>query len=246
MALWRSLYRASAAAQRHRDLYQVLGVPRDASRRRVREAFLQLAKRVHPDRMPAGIAGRSADADANFARLRAAYETLHDPERRRAYDRARNEAEAEAAAASAAAAERLRHAAAEHDSHFEPPAWLQAVLRWRRGHRMRSKYPGFARQSPRQASSPLARLRSLSLPPLGAAVPASVAAAGGAIVFCGVVLDGEPAPVSASLSSAGPQMPPCAPAADAPASDSEASASRNLGAVADRTRLAPERPSAAG
>jgi molecular chaperone DnaJ len=59
--------------------YDVLGVRRDASAAELRRAYLDLARRHHPDR-----------AGGSHERMRAlneAWETLGDPERRRRYDR---------------------------------------------------------------------------------------------------------------------------------------------------------------
>lgn len=60
--------------------YEVLGVSRTASADELRRAFRERAKRFHPDR-----AGDGAD-EASFLRLREAFETLRDPQRRMHYD----------------------------------------------------------------------------------------------------------------------------------------------------------------
>lgn len=61
------------------DYYEVLGVDRSASSADIKAAYRSLAKVMHPD--AGGTAGR-------FTMLRQAYETLRDPVRRAAYDRA--------------------------------------------------------------------------------------------------------------------------------------------------------------
>ena len=66
-----------------RDLYTILGVPRNAAQAAIRSAFRALALRHHPDRAGPSSAER-------FAEIRAAYETLSDAAARRAYDDARS------------------------------------------------------------------------------------------------------------------------------------------------------------
>jgi hypothetical protein len=64
------------------DYYAVLGVPVDADEVAIRLAYRRLARRYHPD-----VAG-----EAGLARMQAlnvAYQTLSDPQRRRAYDASR-------------------------------------------------------------------------------------------------------------------------------------------------------------
>lgn len=63
------------------DLYEVLGVPRDASQDAIKRAFRKLAMQYHPDR------NKDADAETRFKEVNAAYEVLSDPERRNRYDR---------------------------------------------------------------------------------------------------------------------------------------------------------------
>ncbi|KAI0479386.1 hypothetical protein GGR56DRAFT_690754 [Xylariaceae sp. FL0804] len=67
------------------DLYQVLGLSPDATQDLVRKTFLELSLKHHPDK-----AGGSAENNARFARIREAYEILHDPEARAEYDRRRS------------------------------------------------------------------------------------------------------------------------------------------------------------
>jgi len=63
------------------DLYQVLGVGRDAGLADIRRAYRRLARRCHP-----GVNPGDRDARARFDQVTAAFETLSDPERRRGYD----------------------------------------------------------------------------------------------------------------------------------------------------------------
>lgn len=70
-----------------RDHYVVLGVPRSSTGPAIRRAYLELVRRLHPDRAGVGETGRLQE-------INEAYETLSDPERRRRYDRMLGRAEA--------------------------------------------------------------------------------------------------------------------------------------------------------
>jgi molecular chaperone DnaJ len=63
------------------DFYAVLGIERDANVADIRRAYRRLARRCHP-----GINPGDRDARTLFDQITAAFETLSDPERRRAYD----------------------------------------------------------------------------------------------------------------------------------------------------------------
>jgi curved DNA-binding protein CbpA len=65
------------------DLYQVLGVARDASAGQIALAWRRRARAEHPDARPA-----DADAASRFRALAEAYQVLSHPARRAAYDRA--------------------------------------------------------------------------------------------------------------------------------------------------------------
>ncbi len=64
-----------------RDLYEVLGVSRDASADEIKRSYRKLAMEYHPDR------NASEDAAERFKEINRAYEALSDPEKRSAYDR---------------------------------------------------------------------------------------------------------------------------------------------------------------
>jgi molecular chaperone DnaJ len=68
-------------ATTEQDLYELLGVPRDADHGEIKSAFRRLARELHPD------VSEAPDAELRFRAVAAAYEVLSDPERRRTYDR---------------------------------------------------------------------------------------------------------------------------------------------------------------
>jgi len=63
-----------------KDLYKILGVPRDADDRRLRTAYRSKAKQYHPD------AGEGS-SEEKFREIQDAYDTLANPADRAAYDR---------------------------------------------------------------------------------------------------------------------------------------------------------------
>ena len=62
------------------DYYEVLGVPRDADTKTIKEAFRQLARRYHPD------ISTEPDTEQRFKEIAEAYGVLSDPARRASYD----------------------------------------------------------------------------------------------------------------------------------------------------------------
>jgi DnaJ-class molecular chaperone len=65
-----------------RDYYADLGVSKTASADEIGRAFRKLAARYHPDRNP-----DDKSAEEKFKRIAEAYNVLHDPKSRAAYDR---------------------------------------------------------------------------------------------------------------------------------------------------------------
>lgn len=63
------------------DLYEVLGVPRNASQADIKKAFRKLAREYHPDSHPG-----DKEIEDRFKKINAAYSVLNDPEKRARYD----------------------------------------------------------------------------------------------------------------------------------------------------------------
>jgi DnaJ family protein A protein 2 len=58
-------------------LYEVLGVPKTATKAEIKKAYFQLARKHHPD--------KGGDADT-FKKMSAAWDVLQDDEKRKVYD----------------------------------------------------------------------------------------------------------------------------------------------------------------
>jgi molecular chaperone DnaJ len=63
------------------DLYELLGVPRDADETAIKKAYRRLARQLHPDVNP------DPASQEKFKEVSLAYEVLSDPQKRSAYDR---------------------------------------------------------------------------------------------------------------------------------------------------------------
>ncbi|MFR6235509.1 MAG: DnaJ domain-containing protein, partial [Blautia sp.] len=64
-----------------RDLYEVLGVDRNADEATLKKAYRKLAKKYHPDVNPG-----DKEAEQKFKEATNAYAILSDPEKRKQYD----------------------------------------------------------------------------------------------------------------------------------------------------------------
>lgn len=72
----------------HRDPYSLFGIARNATQSQIREAYLRLARLVHPDRFdPIKQPREWADANRFLQAINAAYAVLSDPRKRAELDR---------------------------------------------------------------------------------------------------------------------------------------------------------------
>jgi curved DNA-binding protein CbpA len=130
------------------DFYDVLALPHDCSREQIRDAYLVLARKYHPD-----VAADKADAHGHFIEIGKAYHALYDPKAREEYDRKLRSAPKGAsppivavaqpapqvAAAVVSSVDLLRReptGAAAHDDRFNQPGW-----NWKAGTKMAGTMP---------------------------------------------------------------------------------------------------------
>lgn len=64
----------------YKDYYKVIGVGREASADEIKRAYRKLARKYHPD------VSKEKNAEEKFKEVQEAYEVLHDPKKRAAYD----------------------------------------------------------------------------------------------------------------------------------------------------------------
>ena len=70
-----------------KDLYKIMGLPRNASQNEVKRKYRELTRKYHPDKNQG-----NKDASAKYVEVNEAYEVLSDPKKRRKYDRGGMEA----------------------------------------------------------------------------------------------------------------------------------------------------------
>ncbi len=71
----------SSTVPLNEDLYEILGVSKDATEKEIQRAYRKLALKYHPDRNE-----DDPEAAGKFKKASEAYEILKDSEKRQAYD----------------------------------------------------------------------------------------------------------------------------------------------------------------
>ena len=72
------------------DLYEVMGVPSDATAGELRKAYTRLCLKLHPDKLKLDTDEEKVAATEKFTRMSNTYQVLKDPETRKGYDWKRN------------------------------------------------------------------------------------------------------------------------------------------------------------
>ncbi len=69
-----------------KDLYEILGVSRNASEQEIKSAYRKLAMKYHPDRFATATDAEKKEAEGKFKEINHAYEVLSDPNKKANYD----------------------------------------------------------------------------------------------------------------------------------------------------------------
>jgi tetratricopeptide (TPR) repeat protein len=87
LAIWRKEILERAPRKETQSYFEVLGLERTSTQEEVEKAFATLSNRFGPEHLPDELAALGQHAQAACDHLSEAYETLHDPQRRAAYQR---------------------------------------------------------------------------------------------------------------------------------------------------------------
>jgi DnaJ-domain-containing protein 1 len=68
------------------DFFALLGVARSSTKDQIQTAYFTAARTFHPDRLPPELSDLKPAVSRAFARINDAYQTLNDPDRRKAYE----------------------------------------------------------------------------------------------------------------------------------------------------------------
>ena len=69
-----------------KDLYELLGVKRNATKAQLKKAYRKLAKKYHPDKYALATEETKKETSAKMAEISSAYSILSDPKERKFYD----------------------------------------------------------------------------------------------------------------------------------------------------------------
>ncbi|KAL4403048.1 hypothetical protein ACI68E_000830 [Malassezia pachydermatis] len=154
------------ADERELDLYEVLGVPRDATKAQIKNQFYRLSKEHHPD-----VAKHEKGKDT-FQRVSEAYATLSNDAQRRAYDRTLRTSTPSTSAASSSRQDTARYAWAYQrraqaasqaaSARYTPPGARASAASAKRSDDAAQRYTTqmYARMAEREARLHEARTRS--------------------------------------------------------------------------------------
>lgn len=76
------LFRSTAIAGKKKNLYDILGVSKTASKDEIKSKYREMAKKCHPD-----LNRDDKNAEGKFKEIASAYEVLENDSRRQIYDR---------------------------------------------------------------------------------------------------------------------------------------------------------------
>lgn len=121
----------SGALEDGADYFQLLGIPRDASEQGVRDAYFELAAKLHPDRLrAAGIVDLAAESQRVCAAINVAFSVLGHPGKRAKYVETLAAGGPAAGAKGQKAAESVASRLMLAEEHFRRGEWALRRGRW--------------------------------------------------------------------------------------------------------------------
>ena len=129
------------------DYYKVLGVDPAASSKEIGKAFRQLARKVHPDKLPQGSSEEvQLQAKHRFQQVAKAWEILGDPQQRSLYDAQRSTAPAEESQGPGRASRRAKAERDAEDPEGEERRFREEMRRAKREEQKKQKEAEEARK----------------------------------------------------------------------------------------------------